>query len=264
MSRARTRSSSEQQIRINGKIRAREVRVVDADGKQLGIFSLHDAIRLAQSRSVDLVEVAPNANPPVCRLVDYGKYLYEKAKESKEARKHQAASKVKEVQLSPSIDPHDLSIKLKHAADFLNDGMKVKVLLRYRGREKAHKEIGFQVVEKFIQEIGPYGRPDAPPKLVDKGIVLMLSPVARSKRPKPASAPAESPSQSQSTPAQSAQPSVPKPAPSRPSMPERPVPAPPQSSASSSFINTPFADLDRRLAESGATPEPADSPEVGS
>lgn len=264
MSRARSRSSSEQQIRINGKIRAREVRVVDADGKQLGIFSLHDAIRLAQSRSVDLVEVAPNANPPVCRLVDYGKYLYEKAKENKEARKHQQASKVKEVQLSPSIDPHDLSIKLKHAADFLTDGMKVKVLLRYRGREKAHKEIGFQVVERFIHQIEPYGRPDAPPKLVDKGIVLMLSPVARSKRPKPSSPPAESAPQPQAARAQSGQPPASKPAPIRPPMPERPAAAQPQSITASSFINTPFADLDRRLAETGAPPEPADSPEPGS
>lgn len=263
MSRSRSRSSSEQQIRINGKIRAREVRVVDADGKQLGIFSLHDAIRLAQSRSVDLVEVAPNANPPVCRLVDYGKYLYEKAKESKEARKHQQASKVKEVQLSPSIDPHDLSIKLKHAADFLNDGMKVKVLLRYRGREKAHKEIGFQVVEKFIQEIEPYGRPDAPPKLVDKGIVLMLSPVARSKRPKPASPPAEPAAEPQPAQTPAAQAAGPKPAPARPTMPDRPAVATPQS-PSSSFINTPFADLDRRLAESASAAEPTDSGESGS
>jgi translation initiation factor IF-3 len=263
LSRPQVRSSSEQQIRVNGKIRAREVRVIDADGKQLGIFSLHDAIRLAQSRSVDLVEVAPNANPPVCRLVDYGKYLYEKAKESKEARKHQQANKVKEVQLSPSIDPHDLSIKLSRAVEFLNEGMKVKVLLKYRGREKAHKEIGFQVVEKFIQQIEPYGRPDAPPKLVDKGIVLMLSPLARSKRPKPAATPSDTEAQARSA-QPAAQPSEPPaPGPARPAVePRQQRPAAASENTSGSFINAPFADLDLRLAQSAASQQSSESPET--
>jgi translation initiation factor IF-3 len=184
LSRPFSRSSSGPQVRINGKIRAREVRVVDPDGRQMGVLSLHEAIRAAQARGVDLVEVAPNAHPPVCRLVDYGKYCYEKAKEGKEARKHQHANKVKEVQLSPSIDPHDFGIKLKHAIDFLCEEIKVKVTLKFRGREMAHKEIGFQVIERFIKEVEPFGHPDAAPKLAGRAVVLMISPLPRNKRAK--------------------------------------------------------------------------------
>ena len=121
-------------VRVNGKIRAREVRVIGSDGKQLGILSLGDALTLARSHGVDLVEIAPNATPPVCRIVDYGKFRYEQAKRDKESRKHQHATKVKEVQLSPKIDPHDLSVKLAHAIGFLSDDMKVKVTLKFRGR----------------------------------------------------------------------------------------------------------------------------------
>ena len=169
-------------VRVNGKIRAREVRVVAQDGKQLGVLQLGEAINLARAQGVDLVEIAPNATPPVCRLVDYGKFRYEQAKKEKEARKHQHANKVKEVQLSPTIDPHDFSVKASHAIDFLCDEMKVKVTLRFRGREMAHQEFGFQVVKKFIQHLAPYGHPDAEPKLIGKGINLMLSPLPRNKR----------------------------------------------------------------------------------
>ena len=148
-------------VRVNGKIRAREVRVVGHDGKQLGVLALGEAINLARAQGVDLVEIAPNATPPVCRLVDYGKYRYEQSKKEKEAKKHHHANKVKEVQLSPTIDPHDFGVKLTHAIDFLCDEMKVKLSLRFRGREMAHQEIGFQVVKKFIQALILYGHPDA-------------------------------------------------------------------------------------------------------
>ena len=171
-------------VRVNGKIRAREVRVVSQDGKQLGVPQLGEAINLARAQGVDLVEIAPNATPPVCRLVDYGKFRYEQAKKEKEARKHQHANKVKEVQLSATIDSHDFGVKVSHAVDFLCDEMKVKVTLRFRGREMAHQEFGFQVVKKFIGEMAPYGHPDAPPKLIGKGINLMLSPLPRNKRAK--------------------------------------------------------------------------------
>ncbi len=170
--------------RINGRIRAREVRVVGADGQQLGILGLGDALNLARSRGVDLVEVAPNATPPVCRLIDYGRYCYEQAKKTRESRKHHHAHKVKEIQLSASIDPHDFGVKLTHAIDFLCDEMKVKVTLRFRGREMAHKEFGFQVVQKFIQDVAPYGHPDAAPRLVGRGLTVMLSPLPRNKRAK--------------------------------------------------------------------------------
>jgi len=171
-------------IRINGKIRAREVRVIGIDGKQLGVMPLNDALNLARQNGVDLVEIAATAVPPVCRVVDFGKFRYEQAKKDKESKKHQHASTVKEVQLSPRIDPHDLSVKVGHAIDFLCEDMKVKVTLRFRGREMQHTEFGFQVVQKFITELAPYGHPDFPPKLIGRGINLMLSPLPRNKRAK--------------------------------------------------------------------------------
>lgn len=180
----RSSSSQSSGVRVNGKIRAREVRVIDADGQQLGILALGDAINLARSKGVDLVEIAATANPPVCRLVDFGKFRYEQAKKDKEAKKHQHANKVKEVQLSPQIDPHDFGVKLAHAIDFLCEEMKVKVSLRFRGREMAHTEFGFQQIEKFTREVAPYGHPDFPAKLVGKGITVMFSPLPRNKRAK--------------------------------------------------------------------------------
>ncbi|HVV01906.1 MAG TPA: translation initiation factor IF-3 [Verrucomicrobiae bacterium] len=171
-------------VRVNGKIRAREVRVIGLDGKQLGVLSLGDALTMARTNGVDLVEIAANATPPVCRLVDFGKFRYEQAKRDKESRKHQHANKVKEVQLSPKIDPHDLSVKIQHAVDFLCEDMKVKVTLKFRGREMAHTEVGFQVINKFLTEITPYGHPDFPPKLIGRGINVMLSPLPRNKRAK--------------------------------------------------------------------------------
>jgi len=180
----RTPPSAASFTRVNGKIRAREVRVIDGEKKMLGVMALGEAINLARSKSVDLVEIAPNATPPVCRLIAFGKYRYEVAKQEKEARKHQHANKVKEVQISPNIDPHDFSVKLQHAVDFLCEDMKVKITLRFRGREMAHKELGFQQVEKLVNTLTPYGHPDAPPKLIGKGINVMISPLPRAKRAK--------------------------------------------------------------------------------
>jgi len=160
------------------------VRVIGTDGQQLGVISLADAINMARAKGVDLVEIAATAVPPVCRLVDFGKYRYEQAKKEKEARKHQHANKVKEIQLSPQIDPHDFGVKLSHAIDFLCEDMKVKVTLRFRGREMAHKEFGFQQVEKFTKEVAAYGHPDFAAKLVGKGITMMFSPLPRNKRAK--------------------------------------------------------------------------------
>jgi len=139
---------------------------------------------MARTHGVDLVEVAPNAKPPVCRLVDFGKFRYEQSKKEKESKKHQHANRVKEIQLRPTIDPHDLSVKLSHAIDFLCEEMKVKVTLRFRGREMVHKEVGFQVVERFLAEIAPFGHPDSPPKLVGRGLNVMMSPLPRNKRAK--------------------------------------------------------------------------------
>jgi len=155
------------------------------DGKkQLGVLALGDALNLARSHGVDLVEIAPNATPPVCRIVDFGKFRYEQAKRDKESKKHQHATKVKEVQLSPKIDRHDLGVKIGHAIDFLCEDMKVKVTLKFRGREMAHTQFGFQVVEKFLTEIAPFGHPDFQPKLIGRGINVMVSPLPRNKRAK--------------------------------------------------------------------------------
>jgi translation initiation factor IF-3 len=177
-------SSSTAHLRVNGKIRAREVRVIDGNDKNLGILLLNDALVLARQHGVDLVEISPTANPPVCRLVQIGKFRYELAKKEKESRKHQHASTVKEIQLSPRIDPHDLGIKLMHAVDFLCEDMKVKVALKFRGREMAHTEIGFDVIRKFLSEIGPYGHQDFEPKLNGRNIVVMITPLPRNKRAK--------------------------------------------------------------------------------
>jgi translation initiation factor IF-3 len=170
------------QFRINHKIRAREIRVIGVDGKQEGIMSLNDALTKARANDVDLVEIAPNATPPVCRLVDYGKFRYEQSKKDKDSRRHQHANKVKEIQLSPTIDPHDFKVKLTHATDFLCDEMKVKLTLRFRGREMAHQDIGFQTVNSFIKDLAPFGHPDSPPKLIGRGINVMMSPLPRAKR----------------------------------------------------------------------------------
>jgi len=169
-------------------------------------------LNLARTSGVDLVEIASTANPPVCRLVDFGKFRYEQAKKDKESKKHQHANKVKEVQLSPKIDPHDLGVKIQHAVDFLCEDMKVKITLKFRGREMAHTEIGFQVVNKFLNEIAPYGHPDFQAKLIGRGINVMISPLPRNKRAKNPNetaeaeegspAPADVESQPQGTPVQ--------------------------------------------------------------
>ncbi|MCZ7635683.1 MAG: translation initiation factor IF-3 [Verrucomicrobia bacterium] len=163
-------------VRINGKIRAREVRVVTADGRQVGILSLGEAINLARSQGMDLVEVAATANPPVCRIVDFGKFQYEQAKKEKESKKHQHSNRVKEIQLRPGIDAHDFEVKQNHAVDFLCEEMKVKVILRFRGREMRHKELGVQTLDRFIKELAPYGLAVEQPKLAGRSMGVMINP----------------------------------------------------------------------------------------
>ena len=169
--------------RRNGKIRAREVRVLDENKQQVGVVSLNEALRMAQAKGLDLVEVAPQATPPVCRIVNYGKFLYEEAKRESHARA--TAGQMKEIQISPVIEPHDLATKRNQAIQFLCDDMKVRVKLRFRGRQKAHKEIGFQVVNQFIQDVAAYGRVDAPPKMLgDRDLNAIITPLPRNKRGK--------------------------------------------------------------------------------
>lgn len=226
-------------VRINGKIRAREVRVIGQDGRQIGILPLAEAINLARSQGVDLVEIAPTAQPPVCRIVDYGKFRYEQAKKEKDSKKHQHASRVKEIQISASIDPHDFKVKLGHAIDFLCDDMKVKVTLRFRGREMMHKEFGFQQVNNFVAALAPYAHPDSEPKLVGRGVSVMLSPLPRHKRAKhPKELEAGAPIGPNGELAQSPAAPTPKPPPKPPQ-----VNSPAESPPPSGFVNNPFAQL---------------------
>jgi translation initiation factor IF-3 len=169
--------------RRNGKIRAREVRVIDDLKKQLGVMSLGDALQLARTKGLDLIEIAANATPPVCRIVDYGKFLYEESKRSKDSR--QAGGKMKELQISPAIDPHDLAVKREHAIGFLCDDMKVRLKLRFRGRQKAHKELGFELMNQFVKDVAAYGHADSPPKMLgDRDLNVLISPLPRNKRAK--------------------------------------------------------------------------------
>ncbi len=187
-----SRSSGPPPPRLNGKIRAREVRVIGEDNQQIGILSLADAIRRAQSLGVDLVEIAADATPPVCRLVDYGRYRYEQAK--KATHKAAPAGRVKEIQLGATIGPHDFSVKLGHAREFLNEGMKVKVSLRFRGREMLHQEFGAQVVGRFVNELAAYGQPEAAPALVGRSLNVMVRPLPRQQRGKHVAPPPQAPS----------------------------------------------------------------------
>ncbi|HRI12962.1 MAG TPA: translation initiation factor IF-3 [Verrucomicrobiota bacterium] len=172
------------QFRINGKIRAREVRVLNADGSPAGIMELNEAITRARNQGLDLVEIAATAEPPVCRIVDYGKFKYEMAKRERDSKKSQHAHSVKEIQLSPRIDPHDLGIKLDHAVGFLCEDHKVKVALRFRAREMSRTQIGQAVIEKFLKDLAPWGQVDFPPKLIGRSINVMISPLAKNKRAK--------------------------------------------------------------------------------
>jgi len=180
---SRSFQSREPKHRRNGKIRAREVRVLDETKQQLGVMTLGEALRIAQSRGLDLVEIAPTATPPVCRVVNYGKLMYEEAKSHKESRN--PGNQMKEIQLSAGIDTHDFGVKLNHAIEFLCDNMKVRVKLRFKGRQKAHKEVGFGVVNRFVKEAAAYGQADSPPKMLgDRDLNVMLSPLPRNKRAK--------------------------------------------------------------------------------
>jgi translation initiation factor IF-3 len=168
-------------IRVNHRIRAREVRVINgANGEQLGVLKLPDALRKAEEMGLDLVEVAPNANPPVCRIVDFGKYRYELAKQEKD--KKSSAGKVKEVKFRVNIDNHDYLTKIRHAEEFLDKGNKLKVQLQFRGRQMAHQELGMAVVLRVKEDLATMGHVDMEPKLVGRAINMVMSPLPANKR----------------------------------------------------------------------------------
>jgi translation initiation factor IF-3 len=139
------------ELRTNRQIRAREVRVIDAEGNQLGVIPTYSAIEQAENAGLDLVEVSPNANPPVCKIIDYGKYRYEQEKRIREAKKNQTVIKLKEIRMQPKIEKHDMEFKTKAIADFLQEGNKVKISVRFRGRELAHTELGKVVLDTILE-----------------------------------------------------------------------------------------------------------------
>lgn len=171
------------QTRINERIRSPRVRVIDgASGKQLGILSTPQAIRLAKDQGLDLVEISPNIDPPVCKIVDYGKYKYIQEKHKKEAFKQHKASKLKEMKFRVGIDPHDYLIKITHAEDFLFDGHKVRIQLQFRGRQMAHQEVGFELVQKIKKDLLTMAHVDMEPKLAGRNINMQLSPLPERQR----------------------------------------------------------------------------------
>ncbi|MBH0230109.1 translation initiation factor IF-3 [Halobacillus yeomjeoni] len=164
-------------MNVNEKIRAREVRLIDVNGEQLGIKSRNEALDIAANANLDLVMVAPNAKPPVCRVMDYGKYRFEQQKKEKEARKKQTVIKVKEIRLSPNIEEHDFNTKLRNARKFLSKGDKVKASVRFRGRAITHKELGQNVLERVAEECKDIAQVETKPKMEGRSMFLMLAPL---------------------------------------------------------------------------------------
>jgi translation initiation factor IF-3 len=161
---------------INEEIRDKEVRVIDSDGNMLGIMASKDAQKLANTKNLDLVKIAPQAAPPVCKIMDYGKYMFELAKKEKEARKNQKIVSIKEVWIKPSIEDHDFSFKAKNAYKFLKDGDKVKVSVRFRGREMNYTSLGEEVLKKFADACAEVGIVERRPKLEGKSMIMILNP----------------------------------------------------------------------------------------
>ena len=163
-------------MRINEEIRAREVRVITADGEQLGIMSGRAAQQLAVERHLDLVEIAPTAKPPVCKIMDYGKFRYEQQKREKEARKKQKTFDIKEVKLRPGIEDHDFNVKYKNAVRFLEDGDKLKVTNMFRGRELSHPELGEVLLNKMAEQLKEIAVVERVPKLEGKNMIMIVAP----------------------------------------------------------------------------------------
>ena len=166
---------SKENLRINEEIRVREVRVTTAEGEQLGIMQVRDALQMAMEQNLDLVEVAPTARPPVCRIMDYGKFKYEQQKRDKEAKKKQKIVTIKEVKLRPNIEDHDFDVKKKNALRFLEDGDKVKVTIMFRGRELSHPELGRVLLVRMAKELADIANVEREPKLEGKNMIMILN-----------------------------------------------------------------------------------------
>lgn len=185
-------------VRINREIRAREVRVIDPDGKQLGIIPLYEALRTATTLELDLVEVSPKAEPPVCRIMDYGKFKYQQRKKDQEAKKKQVVIHLKEVKMRPKTEPHDFQFKVRHIERFLKEGNKIKVTMVFRGREMAHTDIGRNLLIRVVDAIKEWGKVEQDPRFEGRNCVMILTPT---QAPKPAERPVERPKVGGSEPA---------------------------------------------------------------
>jgi len=191
-------------IRINDRIRAREIRVIDENGEQLGILPPFEALRIAKERGLDLVEVSPTAVPPVCRIQDYGRFLYEKEKSERAARKKQKVITIKEVKFSVTVDEHDYQTKKNQAVRFLTDGDKVKASLRFRGRQMAHRDLGYNIINRLIQDIGDAGVVEFMPRMEGTTLHAILAP-SKKEAPKPKPAAPQAPVAAPKAPAPQAQ-----------------------------------------------------------
>lgn len=167
---------SVKKVRVNNEIRIPKVRVIDGEGEQIGIMSTDEALRLAQDRGLDLVEVAPMAKPPVCRIIDYGKFQYQQSKKAKELKKKQHTIQVKEIKLTPITEEHDFQFKLKHTQKFLNEGHKVKVTVRFRGRQLAHTDFGEEKLKRIAKEVEDIAVVERGPVMEGRNMLLILAP----------------------------------------------------------------------------------------
>ncbi len=164
-----------QELPINEKIRAKEVQLIGDSGEKLGVVDFRQALDMAQEKKLDLVLVSPQANPPVCKIMNYGKYKFEQAKKEKEAKKKQKVIEVKEIRVTPNIEEHDFSFKAKNARKFIEDGNKLKITVKFRGREVNNSELGEQVLNRFIETLSDIANVDKAPKLEGKNMFIMLS-----------------------------------------------------------------------------------------
>lgn len=169
-------AQQEREARINGEITAKEVRLISGEGEQLGVVSLKEALSMAEEKDVDLVEISPTAKPPVCKLMDFGKYKYEQSKKRDEAKKKQKQVQIKEIKFRPGTDEGDYNIKMRNVKRFLEDGDKVKITLRFRGREMAHQEFGAQLLERVKADLEELAAVESFPKMEGRQMVMMVAP----------------------------------------------------------------------------------------
>ncbi len=168
--------SRQEKVRVNEEIRAREVLVIDSDGKKLGVMSSFKALNIAREKGLDLVEVAPNAKPPVCRIMDYGKYKYQQQKKAQEAKRKQKQVEVKTVKVRPRTDEHDLNVRIKQARQFLEKGNKVKVVVMFRGREQAHVDIGRMQMDRIFKAVEDIAQVEKQPVKQGRDMIMILAP----------------------------------------------------------------------------------------